>query len=126
MPIYRGEKMAMSLFSPMIGNSVGVKANNSFCMMDELRFCSSMLNICGGTEILQFGRRRKRRMRRTKNAVCGSGKLARPRTRPITLMVARWYRIRRRILAVFWQFCLGRIGNVMCFLFVFRQFGPTL
>jgi hypothetical protein len=55
MPIYRGEKMAMSLFSPMIGNSVGVKANNSLRIADKLRFHFLVLNSCGGTEIWQYG-----------------------------------------------------------------------
>jgi len=105
---------------------MGVKANNSFCIVDKLRFCSLVLNSCGGTEIWQFCRGWKRPIWCTTDAVCGSRKLARPRTGPITLMAARQYRIRRRILAVFWQFCLGRIGHVMCFRVVFRELGTTL
>ena len=103
---------------------MGVKANNSFYIVDKLRFHLLMLNSCSGTEIWQFCYRRKRPVRCANYDVCGSGKLARPRTRPITLMVPRWYRIRRRILAVFWQFCLGRIGNVMRFLVVFGILAP--
>ena len=124
--MFRGEKMAMSSPNPMIGNFMGVKANNSFYIVDKLRFHLLMLNSCSGTEIWQFCYRRKRPVRCANYDVCGSGKLARPRTRPITLMVPRWYRIRRRILAVFWQFCLGRIGNVMRFLVVFRDPGAAI
>ncbi|MEY3634943.1 MAG: hypothetical protein RLZZ61_1353 [Pseudomonadota bacterium] len=44
----------MSLGSPMIGNSMGVKANNSFFSIDKLRFHSVMLNLCSETKIWQF------------------------------------------------------------------------
>ena len=55
MPMFRGENMAMSLPSPMIGNSMGVKANNSLRIADKLRFHFLVLNSCGGTGIWQFG-----------------------------------------------------------------------
>ena len=122
-PMFRGEKMAMSLASPMIGNFMGVKANNSFCIVDKLRFLSLMLNNCSETEIWQFCYGRRRLVRSANYAVCSSGKLVRPRTRPITPMVARWYRIRDRILAVFWRLCLARVGPVMRFLVVIRELG---
>jgi hypothetical protein len=48
--MFRGENMAMSLPSPMIGNSMGVKANNSLCIADKLRFHFLVLNSCRGTE----------------------------------------------------------------------------
>jgi len=105
---------------------MGVKANNGLRIADKLRFHFLVLNSCGGTEIWQYGGGRKRPVWCAKDAVCSSGKLARPRTRPITLMDTRWYRIRRRILAVFWHICLGRIGNVMRFLVVFRELGATI
>jgi hypothetical protein len=53
--MFRGENMAMSLTSPMIGNSMGVKANNSLRIADKLRFHFLVLNSCGGTEIWQYG-----------------------------------------------------------------------
>jgi hypothetical protein len=53
-PMFRGEKMAMSLPSPMIGNSTGVKANNGFIMADDLRFHLLVLTICCATEIRHF------------------------------------------------------------------------
>jgi hypothetical protein len=44
----------MSLPSPMIGNSTGVKANNSFVGVDKLFFHLIMLNLCDGTKNWQF------------------------------------------------------------------------
>jgi hypothetical protein len=39
----------------MVGNSMGVKANNGLRIADKLRFHFLVLNSCGGTEIWQFG-----------------------------------------------------------------------
>jgi hypothetical protein len=60
----------------MIGNFMGVKANNGLRIADKLRFRFLVLNSCGGTEIWQFGCGRKRAVRCANTAVCGSGKLA--------------------------------------------------
>jgi len=55
----------MSLGSPMIGNSMGVKANNSFCVIDKLRFLSLMLSSCCETENWKFCYGRKRLVQST-------------------------------------------------------------
>ncbi|GEM_PF-3700598 len=66
----------MSLRSPMIGNYMGVKANNGLRFADELRFRFLVLNSWGRNEIWQFGCGRKRAVRCANTAVCGSRKLA--------------------------------------------------
>ncbi len=66
----------MSLPSPMIGNLTGVKANNSFFFVDRLFFRLMVLNICGGTGILQIDRGRRCPVNYAKNVVCGYRKLA--------------------------------------------------
>jgi hypothetical protein len=46
MPIFLGEKTALLLFSPMVANFAGVKANNSIREHGDFWFVYLILSIC--------------------------------------------------------------------------------